>query len=691
MFDKLEKQIKSIPKGASIIFSLVISASILTMMSLGNGKITIALILFCTLLCVILTKAGELILQAFRLTEIKAWLPMAFVVGFVAISLSMVALTLIVNLSPLMAFSISALLVLSLNYFGFRKATVSPSIDWTDTAVSLTLAIIIGFLTKIPISSATTLLDTGVLPIWNDYYIHGITIASFGSPFSLGSDMELIGVSRIFYHYAPYMIPAAFQAVSGLSGLALSTSLLLPFGLLIAAFGSYAFAVELGGRLSGLLALTVIICLPAFSVFIQSGWLNFYWLLLIAPSSGYAIGVSAVVCALTVTYLNKNDGRVLLFIMLLLFSLILIRAHMFLLIAPTILTVILLHRWRANSWLLLGGMVSTIIIGLLTLHFSTYLHTLWVEHSVPQSYLYSVTQAMFIYGQPVKLLEYPFSSTMSSQILMILVAVLGGYSVLYPLFLRLNVRYIGFHAKDAIPLLLIVSFIGLMLFAPIAKNGDFTEYKHRHFLLLYVITAIYTITYAYTLMNNYVSNKYKLQQWVYSLVMGMVIATILLSWDSNPARPNDETMPWARNFHDQPITLGLLEASQYIGEHARLGDVLAMGVSSVSGSSDILIETISLTGIPAFIARSDLKKLGSQCVQETVHQRLSALQELSSITNWTDAQKFLQTNGIRWFLVPSGESPKWDPDLKFAVFSINGLSVYDAGHVASEIFKKTQC
>ena len=87
----------------------------------------------------------------------------------------------------------------------------------------------------------------GVLPIWNDYFIHGVTIASFGSPFATGGDMELAGVSRGFYHYAPFMIPAAFQAVSGMSGLALSTSLLLPLGLLIAAFGELCVCCKVRG------------------------------------------------------------------------------------------------------------------------------------------------------------------------------------------------------------------------------------------------------------------------------------------------------------------------------------------------------------------------------------------------------------------------------------------------------------
>ena len=248
--------------------------------------------MFSTLVSTVLTKTGELTLQASRLTTIKAWLPTAFVVGFAAISLPMMALTLICNISALTAFVISALSVLSLAIYSSRKAATSSSTNWTDTAIALVLAITIGLLAKNIVSSPATLQNTGELPVWSDYFLHGVIIASFGSPFAAGIDMELAGVSRGFYHYAPFMIPAAFQTVSGMSGLALSTSFLLPLGLLIAAFGSYAFAVELGGRVGGLLTLTAIICIPAYSVFIQSGWFDFYWLLFTAIALATADGSS---------------------------------------------------------------------------------------------------------------------------------------------------------------------------------------------------------------------------------------------------------------------------------------------------------------------------------------------------------------------------------------------------------------
>lgn len=686
--------IKRIPNWAAVVFVLVISAFILTMMSLGSGKLTFKLICFSTLVCATLTKAGELSLRASHFaTSKKPWLPMAFVAGYVAISLPMVALTLALNISALTSFWIISLLVLCLSYLDNKfPASDSPSSnahnirasDWADTVIVLFFALVIGILAKIPVSSPSILFNTGVLPIWSDYFLHGVNIASFGSPFSTGGDMEVAGISHSFYHYATFILPAAFMSVSGMSGLALSTSLLLPLGLLVAALGIYVFATELGGRFAGLFTLTAIISLPAFSIFVQSGWFDFYWLLLITPASGYALGVSTVVCTSTFVYLKKKDSSVLWFTMLLLFSLIMIRVHMFFLLAPTILAVILLHRWRENIRLLLGTLIGIVTVGLLSLHYSTTLHTLWIEFANPHGYLNFALQTSQFDGHLIQIPEYPYSLTLFAQILVVLAAVLGAYLVLYPFMFQLHVRRFGFHAMNALPLILTTCFIGLMLFAPIAPsitNGDFTEFKHRHFLLVYVIAAIYTITFAFILASNriaYSKNQNKFRWFISGLMICMVAAAIIYNWDLNPARPNVDTMPWAGNFHNQPVTPGLQEAAQYIETHARQGDVMAMGGSStVSDPRALIVEVVSLTGIPAFVARSDLKMMRSQCVRQLVMKRLSVLQDLSSKSDWPAAKNFLQSNGIRWFLVPNLEKINWDPDRKFAIFSFKEISVYD--------------
>ena len=509
-----------------------------------------------------------------------------------------------------------------------------------------------------------------------------------------GGITELAGVSRIFYHYAPFVIPAAFQTVSGMSGLALSTSLLLPLGLLIAALGIYTFAIELGGRVSGLVTLTVIICIPAYSFLIQSGWFDFYWLLLIAPGSGYAIGVSVVVCASTVKYLDKRDFRILWLSLLLLSALVFIRAQMFLLLAPTIIAVVLLQRYRANTNIISRILGVLITIGFLTLHFSASVRTKWTEYAATQAYLNFATNSSSFYGNLLTIsADLPFGLTMLTQVMIILIAVLGIYIFLYPLLFWIKLHSNGFNENDAIPIFLVLFFIGLMLFSPIAKNGDFSEYKHRHFLLLYVIISIYTIYYAIRCVINFEFIVSNLRSIANELVILVISVTIFANWGSNPARPDIEKLPWTGDYHNQHITPGLIEITRYLRINAKEGDVLVMGLLSVLSSdpSTPIVQIVSLTGIPAFVARSDLKIRGSQCVQEVVRKRLSILKELSLMDEWSVARSFLQTNGIRWYISTMGENPKWDLSLKESVFSSNGISVYDAEINSNKILKENKC
>lgn len=678
----------------SLAFNLAISAYSLATMSLGNCTLSTQLILICTLACVAQTKAGELLLESFHLTQFKAWLPAAFVVGFTAISLLILVFVFCFGMSAFAALLLSSTLVLALGIYRAQTSEAShqSTINWTDIGVTLILGVAIAALAKIPFSSPRILLSSNLLPIWSDYFIHGVTINSLGSPYSGGGNMELMGENRGFYHYAPYAIPAALQSVSGMTGLALSTSFLLPLSLLIAALGGYAFAVELGGRLSGLITLTVIICFPAYSFFLQSGWFDFHWLVFATPGTGYALGVSAIICASTMLYFRWRDNRALWFTLLLLFSLILIRAHVFLLLAPVIIFGLLLQRWRSNIRLVLLVIAIVTVSGTLALYFSPQLHTLWTVRADPRGYLNLISGMYSFYGEPINLPTHPHTLTAPTQILASIVAVLGIYAALYPLMLWLNIRHTSFRTIDVIPLLLILSFVGLMLFAPFAQNGDLTEYKHRHFPLLYAVIATYTIAYGSRLILRHTNCQGCLRRLGYVFVVLAFFITIVGNRHSNPSYPDIKTMPWAGNYHNQSVPPGLLEAAAYIRTHAQKGDVLAMGVPFVaSDPRAFIVEIVSLTGVPAFIARSELKMRGPKCFQATATKRLDFLKELTSIENWADAQLALQAHGIRWFLAAPGDSTNWDSNVTAAVFSTHGITIYDVGIIPSSLTPPAAC
>jgi len=676
----------------TICFNLIVCTFILAMIVLGDGSLTSELTVLSLFMSAAATKVGEQILRICYLASIRVWLPAAFVVGITAISLVMMAMTLAIGLSAVSSFFIATVLLFGFGYFLSKEMPRPVSVGWSDPIITLVLATTVALLARVPIASTDTLFKTGVLPIWVDYYLHGVTIASFGSHFSTGGDMELVGVTRVFYHYASFMIPAMFQTVSGISGLALATSCLLPLGLLIAALGSYSFASELGGRAGGVLSIAAIVSVPAFSLLLQSGWFSFYWLLFIAPGSGYAIGASMVVCTSVATYLLKNDRRILWFTTAGLLSIVFVRVHMFMLLAPAIVILIALQVSRTKIRTFILTAMCIIVIGMVVLHFSKDLHSLWLSYASPHQYLDFALSQILINGYPVILSALPSSLATLAQIAIILAAILGIFVLLYPIALILNARRIGFNFIDAFPLILIATFVGLMLFAPSGDNGDFTEYKHRHFLLMYVVIAIYTTTMAFNLVSRELSDRYRVDQSAFGVAAIVLLVAIVFGWGSDPARPDLRSMPWARNYDNQIVTPGLVESARYLGIHALKGDVLAMDMQSIGSNLDApIVELVSLAGIPAYIARPNLKALRSKCVQQIVAARLGILKELSDKQNWSDAQSFLRVNGIRWFVTTSENRPKWDPNSESAVFTSNGMSVYDVGHSVHEIYSRLRC
>ena len=157
---------------------------------------------------------------------------------------TMMALTMGLKVSAQSAFLIIAALILTWHFLAWKFLKAYFKHESAEFIAACILLAAIALFSWVPVSAPVLLEKTGLLPIWDDYFIHGETIASFGSPLALSANLELAGENPPFYHYVPFMLPAAFQALSGMSGLALSTSLLLPLGLAICVFGIYIFATE---------------------------------------------------------------------------------------------------------------------------------------------------------------------------------------------------------------------------------------------------------------------------------------------------------------------------------------------------------------------------------------------------------------------------------------------------------------
>ncbi|MET0659171.1 MAG: hypothetical protein ABW110_13550, partial [Steroidobacteraceae bacterium] len=542
------------------------------------------------------------------------------------------------------------------------------------------------------VASARVLELTNALPLWSDYFLHGVTIASFGGPFGTGTgtDIEIVGVSRVFYHYATFMLPAAFQPVTGAPGLALAASILLPLGVLTAGLGCYAFVAQLGSRAAGLLAVIVAGVVPVYRTPLQSGLLDFHWLFLATPGSGYAIGLAMLACVAAMQCVEHGGIRRFCFLGLLLVSIVLVRVHFFMLIAPAIAMYVALRRHWITTYRAVVSLGLAALVLFAVASASPAIADWLASQPPPGQYLDGVLSHTLFFGRPMGL---PAASSVPMLVVktaLTLIALLGVYALAYPMLALAATLRFGLKDADRLVFCLLLSYVGLMLFAPMAGNADYTEYKHRHFPLAYVMVALACVLNIWRLAGMH--GRPSAWRDRAAVVLSVVIlgAAAMATRGSDPAKPDVAAMPWSADFYGEHVAPGLVDAARFMRAQARPGDILALGGDAVSGNSRMIVDLIAMTDIPAFLSRSELRLLRGPCVQQTVEKRTTALKNIATAADWSQARQRMRENAIRWFVVPGGEPAAWDPTGQAAAYSSHGLSVYDAGVRAKGVQPPTE-
>lgn len=327
-----------------------------------------------------------------------------------------------------------------------------------------------------------------------------------------------------------------------------------------------------------------------------------------------------------------------------------------------------------------GGAIVLVVCAVLASSGSA--RALWEQYCQTSVYLNTSSTWTHVLGIAVPDSGGTFRK-MAVQLVVVLVSVLGYYTFLYPLSALIKARRSGWQAQDYLVPLLLLNFILLTLFAPIPGNGDITEFKHRHFPLLVVMVVAYTVSTIFVEAKRLGAGRLLEGPGLYAGCAVVLLLTIALNWNTNPAAPNFETMPWSRSYHLQKITPGVVETAAYLKDHSERGDVFAIEGASIGTNLNApVIELIALSGVPSFVARPELRtKLGG-CVKAEIERRVAVLRSLSMTDDFEVATRTLRDNGIRWYLVLDGSRPKWDPDLQGAHLRADGIAVYDNGKPA---------
>ena len=250
---------------------------------------------------------------------------------------------------------------------------------------------------------------------------------------------------------------------------------------------------------------------------------------------------------------------------------------------------------------------------------------------------------------------------------------LGAMTLLMPLGLIGAIRRTGWRPLDSFPVWSVVSWIGLVLLAPIATFGGREEYQHRPFVLVYAVVLVWTLIFVDRAIAGIRFGLWQLKPFLLTLFVLFLIIRTALDWTDDPAEPRFE---WGKRSFGVKLEPGLLAAANYVRRHAGTGDTFALvPIDPGQLVTDAATRFAALANVPTYLARVAFQVRYGPKRYLVAEQRLAELNRIETIDQPDDAFLELGKIGVR-FLVVLGEGSRFDPNRTRAVFQTPGAAVY---------------
>jgi len=635
-----------------------------------SGAVSLATALAAMALVVyVVVSAGFLLLRLAHAEDMPA--PAAWVLGIFATAIGLAALVFAFELLAASAFVVWAVLVIGLGTV-MRRSTPGPRRLQRGELVALLLcaaatAYWCHDLAEVP----QILWRDGVLTTWVDQFIHGSGISQFGDPRAAGrQSIQLADAARMLYHYASYMLPAALAWPLDLPGLTLATSVWVPLGFLTACAGAYALGAALAGPTGGFAALGALTLLPdAASYGLQNRLFGYYWYVIAVPTASYAVGVALLAIAFLKRWSTSRNARALLASAALVAGSAFIRVHIFALLLPAWSACAALSAPLVRRRVLLFASGTLVVFAIFVWGFYRAFpdtqHALGIFLDVthneqqPVAYRDLYARLMAFYGAQV---------AVPVGVLLVLASTLGIFGILYPVSVLAARWARRLELADLVPLALLGSYLLLILTAPVPPHGDATEFTQRPFVLVYAVFAVWTAAG----FAGWLALQGGLQQrrvWLPLLIAAAFTVMWVLRYTVGDWR-------WAQTYI---VAEGLPQAATYVRSRSQPGDLLAaQGLSTKLETTDLAVQMISMTGVPAYIERPFIHLSGAGPRALIAQQRYVALRAVERETSAETALARLRALGIRWYVVAETDrrGPRWDPERRRAVFVDRMVAVY---------------
>jgi hypothetical protein len=605
---------------------------------------------------------------------------LAIVLGSIVTSLFLTVGCLMTAQSAGTVFKWWSVVAAAASLWTFLKAPDVRYLNFQEVLSLLAIGLLVALWCRRSAGTFPILLATDVVPVWSDYFIHGTEIAQFGDPLALGqSSFLLVKQPIVFYHYASYMLPAAVASVVDLPALGIAASVLLPYGILLAALGSYAFARVVTGETMALLAPFVLLLAPDASTYgFQNGFFGFNWLLFTAPGSGYGLGVAFAALALVAHWRFHHRPRTLCLALLLAIALFEFRAQIFLLFAPTLAMTLLWETKfiQSRARLVVSGLLIAIVVSALSLMALPAIREAWYHFSGCRTFLEiaHMGQQPTAYDGVYQAIQqhYGQSTAWIVGVCILIPVTLGVITFAMPI--GLIVQRTGWRPLDSFPVWCVAAWLALVVFAPEAAVGTREEYQHRPFVLVYAVTLVWTLLF----LDRAIDGIRFGFCWLKPLFLTLLIACLgirtVFAWNDNPAQPR---FAWGEQYFGKKLEPGLMEAATFVHAQAAIGDTFALIPTDRSKIlDDAATRFAALANVPAYLARAGFQALKGGKRQLVAEQRLAELNKIETADQADGAFLELRKIGIRFLVVLGDNGPRFDPDRSKAAFQTHGAAVY---------------
>ncbi|UXR93127.1 hypothetical protein [Agrobacterium tumefaciens] len=580
---------------------------------------------------------------------------------------------------PVYYFNISILfpgLCLLLGNLGFlmnrgQREEGKPSLSWF-----LAIAAVAGFsiIWSLDSTSRYALLEQGRLRLWLDLFIHAGTIAEFGDPKTAGRGLSaLVDTAPTFYHFASYALPGLMVRILRLSPADVITAFWFPFGIFLTVTSIFALGRILAGIAGGSLALMLFAVLPDAAAYgLKQGFLSFHWMMEASPGTLYALPAALASVGILTEWSRRGGVRYLGLACSLLLSTFLLRAHIFMwLLVPFAVVIVaaLPAPVRRFRWHL-------IILGAIALPIAL----LWIARGEVRLVGYSSFMSRFLellhtHMEPTNydgFYAYLIQSmgpvgALPIGLLLALVGMAGIWLLTFLSGFSIALWYRGTEEIDWLPAALLPYACVLMTLAPTPFNGDFTEFRQRAFVLVYVLLIIWTAK--FTVLFSRVS--------ISPTVAGFAALLALISAGFWMPYAKVSRMAWGASYDNVEIIPGVVSAARWIKQEGRRGDSIAVANTKPDEKLfDIPTTLMSISGVPAYLSRPGLYALSGYPRSETVKSRLAELSLIHNITSATEAQKRLRNDGIGFYVTLKTDMPSWDKEGSISSLKVGDIAIW---------------